>query len=597
VWANIVNATATGTTLQKTAGCDGCDDAGASSQQTLSADGFVEFTIGEMGTFWIAGLNHSDDTTFINDIDFAFRFNGSGNADVLESGAYQTGGDTTYLAGDVFRIAIVNGRVHYSKNGQFIRESATSPSFPLVLDATLGSMGASIRNARLVVSPPPPPGGGLLEKAGSPALRARFTAEQIGQFLPVGGATGAFTFPAPYNTNGVRLTNASVCEAGTDCLWYVGYSYWRNMNNHAGQSEMYIFLGTDPNRGGGGPMLLRYNKRSDAVENLGPLFAVGTPHYWSTGEGWYFSGTLPATLYTLLIGDTQLRRYDVVTKQFDPIPALDLAMCPRPRVCPEAASYLIQAHSSDTDLVHSATVQDRDWRRLGCVVSRAGRYAFYAPESGAALDECHVDKSGGWLMLLETRASGSPINRVVNLQTGRITVVEDADGALGHLDMGHGYAVGADNFDGRPNATIVVTFPLRDATRPIGPVVHYNKRWDIAAANHIAHGNAGIPSTSASYACGSNASRVADMADEIVCFSLDPNRNADGSLDVLVVGQVLTDLNASGGQDHDNDDYEQLPKGNLDVTGRYFIWTTNLGGDRLDAFLVKIPAERLNPNP
>ena len=37
----------------------------------------------------------------------------------------------------------------------------------------------------------------------------------------------------------------------------------------------------------------------------------------------------------------------------------------------------------------------------------------------------------------------------------------------------------------------------------------------------------------------------------------------------------------------------KLPKGNLDVTGRYFLWTTNLGGDRLDAFLVKVPAERL----
>src|SRR5688572_17170249 len=308
-WGNIVNATATGATLQKTSGCDGCDDAGASSQQNLSADGFVEFTIGEIGTFWVAGLNHSDDTTFINDIDFAFRFNGSGYADVLESGAYQTGGDTTYVAGDVFRIAVVNSRVHYSKNGQFIRESATPPSFPLVLDATLGSMGASIRNARLVVSSPPPAGGGLLEKAGSPALRARFTANQIGQFLPVGGATGAFTFPAPYNTHAVRLTNASVCEGGTDCLWYVGYSYWRNINNHVGQSEMFIFLGTDPNRGGSGPMLLRYNKQSDAVEHLGPLFAAGTPHYWSTGEGWYFSGTRPPTLYTLLIGDTQLRRY------------------------------------------------------------------------------------------------------------------------------------------------------------------------------------------------------------------------------------------------------------------------------------------------
>jgi hypothetical protein len=55
----------------------------------------------------------------------------------------------------------------------------------------------------------------------------------------------------------------------------------------------------------------------------------------------------------------------------------------------------------------------------------------------------------------------------------------------------------------------------------------------------------------------------------------------------------MTDLDAVGGQDVDGDDYEQLPKGNLDVTGRYFIWTANLGGSRLDAFLVKVPAERL----
>jgi hypothetical protein len=28
----------------------------------------------------------------------------------------------------------------------------------------------------------------------------------------------------------------------------------------------------------------------------------------------------------------------------------------------------------------------------------------------------------------------------------------------------------------------------------------------------------------------------------------------------------------------------------LDVTGRYFTWTSNTGGDRLDAFVVKLPA-------
>ena len=77
------------------------------------------------------------------------------------------------------------------------------------------------------------------------------------------------------------------------------------------------------------------------------------------------------------------------------------------------------------------------------------------------------------------------------------------------------------------------------------------------------------------------------MADEIVCFSLDANRYADHSLDVLVVGQIMTDLDAPGGG---GGDYEKTPKGNLDVTGSYFIWTTNLGGGRLDAFLVKIPS-------
>jgi hypothetical protein len=61
---------------------------------------------------------------------------------------------------------------------------------------------------------------------------------------------------------------------------------------------------------------------------------------------------------------------------------------------------------------------------------------------------------------------------------------------------------------------------------------------------------------------------------------------------VLVVGQVMTDLYASGGG---TDDYAKRPKGNLDVTGRYFIWTTNLGGNRLDAFIVKIPDSTITP--
>src|SRR5688500_15639171 len=77
-WTNLVNAATNGSDLQKNAGCDGCEDAGARSEQSFSADGFVEFTVGETNTFWVAGLNHGDETTYINDIDFAFRFNGAG---------------------------------------------------------------------------------------------------------------------------------------------------------------------------------------------------------------------------------------------------------------------------------------------------------------------------------------------------------------------------------------------------------------------------------------------------------------------------------------------------------------------------------------
>ena len=596
VWTSIVNATVTNTVLQKTSGWDGVDDAGAVSEQQLTAgDGYVEFTVGEATTFWIGGLSHGNPGTTFAEIDFAFRFNGAGSADVLENGVYQAGGDTPYAAGDVFRVAVVGGRVQYFRNGRFLRESASPPQYPLLLDVALGSLDATVRNAAIGMFPPPPPGGGFIETAGSPALRPRFTAAEIAALLPPNGGKGRFRFPAPYNTDGVRLTNATDCAGGGDCLWYVGYSYWRNMNNHVGSRDMYLFLGTDRAHGGVGPVLLRYDKVTDTVHKIGALFAASSPYSFSTGEGWYFSGTRPHRLYVHLVGSSQLRGYDVIQRRFEPIPALDLAACPRPQICPAAAAFILQPHSSDDDLVHSATVQNSDWQRIGCIVYQGAtrRFRYFGMPNGYSFDECHVDKSGRWLMLLETRTDGARRNRVVDLHTGRITTIADVHGALGHLDMGFGYAVGADTFNPLPNATILLKFPPASTTRPVGPVVHFNKRWDMAAANHVAHGNAqgGVPPES-QYACGSNAGRVPDMADEIVCFPLDPNRNADGSLDVLVVAQVMTNLDAAGGRDSDSDDYEQLPKGNLDITGRYFLWTSNLGGNRLDAFIVKIPVER-----
>ena len=257
-------------------------------------------------------------------------------------------------------------------------------------------------------------------------------------------------------------------------------------------------------------------------------------------------------------------------------------------------SILTQPHSSDDDLVHSASVQNSDWQRIGCVVKRPSGFLYYRDTERIHVRRVPHRQVGALARPAAGHVpNGGRVNRVVDTQTGQTTLIEATEGAFGHLDMGYGYAVGADTYNPLPNATILLKFPVASTKRPIGPVVHYNKRWDIAAANHIAHGNAvaGL-SPESQYACGSNASSTPDMADEIVCFPLDANRNTDGSLDVLVVGQVMTDLNAPGGG---ADDYSKRPKGNLDVTGRYFIWTTNLGGNRLDAFIVKIPAERLTP--
>src|SRR5688572_29792609 len=79
--------------------------------------------------------------------------------------------------------------------------------------------------------------GGWVEKHGA-GVRTKLSREQILSFAPP--SRGAFTFPAPYNTDAMRITDPSDCS-GSDCLNPVGYSYWRNTNNHAGSNEMLLF--------------------------------------------------------------------------------------------------------------------------------------------------------------------------------------------------------------------------------------------------------------------------------------------------------------------------------------------------------------------
>lgn len=148
-WTDLQNAEVRGDSIEKTRGCDGCGDAGATSTQVIEASGgYVDFRVPEDWTYLVAGLANRTRGTQFDDIEFGIRLNGNGSADIVERGRY-IGGDTDYQAGDTFRIEVVNGRVRYLRNGDLMATSRSRPTFPLAFDVGLGSVGASIANARI----------------------------------------------------------------------------------------------------------------------------------------------------------------------------------------------------------------------------------------------------------------------------------------------------------------------------------------------------------------------------------------------------------------------------------------------------------------
>jgi len=147
-WTNNQNVMVRGGSLIKAGGCNGCDDAGARSQQVIRGDGAVDFTVGEDWSFWMAGLTRQDGNTRFGNIDYAIRINGNGWADVMERGQY-VGGDTDYRAGDTFKIQVSGNQVRYMKNNQVMYVSRQRPTFPMAFDVVLGSSNATVRNARI----------------------------------------------------------------------------------------------------------------------------------------------------------------------------------------------------------------------------------------------------------------------------------------------------------------------------------------------------------------------------------------------------------------------------------------------------------------
>ena len=420
--------------------------------------------------------------------------------------------------------------------------------------------------------------GGFLTTAGDTGVRAPITGAAAQAFLP---QRGVFSFPAPYLTQGVRITNASDC-GGNDCVDY-GYSYWNKINNHAGSDTMLIVVGLNRSRGGTGPTLFTYNKTTGETRNAGPLFDANSSFSYATAEQWYFSRTRPNALYLGENGPRMLR-YDVISKAFETVFDVTTLL--------GSGKYLWQMHSSNDDRVHSATVKDSNtYQDLGCLVYREDtrQHLFFTPRGD--YDECQIDKSGRWLVIKENVDNAyNEDNRIIDIETGAEQVLWDQNGAAGHSDMGFGYIVGEDDkWAANPYGVRVWQFGS-NMTSAAGQVVYAMSSWNAPGLGHIAHSDAqaGLP-VSSQMACVSNAGDFSlARTNEIVCFRL------DGSMQALVVAPNMTDLNASGGG---SDAYSKRPKGNIDPTGEYFLWASNMGGSRADVFVVRIPVQMLGVAP
>ena len=148
IWEALVNCSADGNTLTKTGLVDGWDAGAISSRGILSGEGYVEFSLAETTTRRMCGLSKGNTGAGFGEIDFAF-YPAPGAIYVFENGSQKGGSFGTYNPGDVLRVSVEAGAVTYRKNGDLLYTSLTAPDYPLLVDSSLRSPGATITSAVL----------------------------------------------------------------------------------------------------------------------------------------------------------------------------------------------------------------------------------------------------------------------------------------------------------------------------------------------------------------------------------------------------------------------------------------------------------------
>ena len=144
VWTQVQGVSASGSSLVK-ASPAGWTGSAIATKAIASGDGYVEVIVSEVTTQRMFGLSRSAPGQDYRAIDFALYLNAD-RLEIYDQG--QSRGSFGKLAnGDRLRVGVADGAVQLSRNGTVIYTSATAPTYPLLVAASLYSPGATLASA------------------------------------------------------------------------------------------------------------------------------------------------------------------------------------------------------------------------------------------------------------------------------------------------------------------------------------------------------------------------------------------------------------------------------------------------------------------
>jgi hypothetical protein len=143
-WQRVVGMRAEGEELEKIGGNDSWD-AGCSSVETITRSEerqWVEWTAVKEDQTYLIGLSHQDT------IEYGVGLYSDGECCAVEKGGIASS-DLAYAAGDRFKIVVTGDTVTYERNEEVFYTSTKKPTFPLLIDTSFRTPGATATNLKL----------------------------------------------------------------------------------------------------------------------------------------------------------------------------------------------------------------------------------------------------------------------------------------------------------------------------------------------------------------------------------------------------------------------------------------------------------------